>query len=98
MHDLRKIIICLNNKYEDNEIMLSAKILKENTPYIILLEDHSRRTLDNPLYQYPDFIQEIESSLLNCLNLSLKDDKEKTDFFVSKALLYSPYHYLITFL
>lgn len=99
-HCLPEVVSCINQKFENKMIPFSSTLLKETAPYIILIEDHSRSQLADPLYQYPVFLGKIEKMIFCCLNE--KGEKEEverpTELFVSKAMLYSPYHYLVTFL
>lgn len=99
-YELDRIIDYLNRNFHDHVSSFSGMILKETSPAIILIEDHVRRQLGHALYQYPEFISEIEDTIFRCL-IDIRGNKESEDppeIFISKAQLYSPYHYLVTFL
>jgi len=98
--DLNQIVRYLNQDFKQQRTVFSALALKETNPCIILMEDHRRRRMENALYQHPDFIAELESLVYRCLIdvRGARESSSPTEIFISKAQLYSPYHYLVTFL
>lgn len=98
--ELERIIYFLNQDYHKQLSSFSGTILKETSPAIILIEDHIRRNLTESLYQYPEFVMEIEKTIFRCLIdvRGILELDDPTDMFIAKAQLYSPYHYLVTFL
>ena len=98
--DLNQIVRCLNQDFQKQRTVFSAIPLKETNPCIVLMEDHRKRRMEDALYQYPDFIAELESLIYRCL-IDVRGARESaapSEIFISKAQLYSPYHYLVTFL
>jgi len=98
--DIIQIVRCLNQDFKQQRTAFSALALKETNPCVVLMEDHRKRRMDDALYQYPEFIVELESLIYRCL-IDVRGARESTtpsEIFISKAQLYSPYHYLITFL
>lgn len=98
--DLNQIVRYLNQDFKQQRTVFSALALKETNPCIILMEDHRRRRMEDALYQHPDFIAELESLVYRCLIdvRGARESSSPTEIFISKAQLYSPYHYLVTFL
>lgn len=98
--DLNQIVRYLNQDFKQQRTVFSALALKETNPCIILMEDHHRRRMEDALYQHPDFIAELESLVYRCLIdvRGARESSSPTEIFISKAQLYSPYHYLVTFL
>lgn len=99
-YELDRIIYYLNRDFRNHLGSFSGTILKDTSPAIILIEDHVRRHLAYALYQYPEFVSEIEETIFRCLIdvWGEKESEDPTEIFIAKAQLYSPYHYLITFL
>lgn len=98
--DINEIVRCLNQDFKQQRTPFSALALKETNPCIILIEDHRKRRMENTLNQYPEFILELESIMYRCL-IDVRGARESTapsELFISKAQLYSSYHYLVTFL
>lgn len=98
--ELDCIVSCMNQDYQYQRISFSGLVLKKTSPSILLIQDHIKREINEPLYQYPDFVSEIENVLRRCfIDVRGKmESEEPTEIFISKAQLYSPYHYLVTFL
>jgi hypothetical protein len=99
-HELDQIIYYLNQDFHNHLGSFSGTILKETSPAIILIEDHVQRHLVHALYQYPEFVAEIEETIFRCLIdvRGKQESEDPTEIFIAKAQLYSPYHYLVTFL
>jgi len=98
--DLNQIVCCLNQDFRQQRTVFSALTLKETNPCIVLMEDHLHRQMNDALYQYPEFIVELETLIYRCL-IDVRGARESvspSEIFISKAQLYSPYHYLVTFL
>lgn len=95
---LDDVVSRLNEHQSD--FPFTAMVLKHTLPVIILLEDHLQRNMPHPLYQYPQFVEEIETAVQHCLTELQKADgsREPAELFISKAPLYSRYHYIVTFL
>ena len=98
--NINEIVRCLNQDFKQQRTPFSALTLKETNPCAVLIEDHRRRQMQDTLNQYPQFIFELESLIYRCL-IDVRGARESTtpsELFISKAQLYSPYHYLVTFL
>lgn len=98
--NLNKVVHYLNQDHQKHLSSFSGMILKETLPAVILIEDHIRRDLPESLCLYPEFIAEMEGAIFQYLidARGEKESEDPTEIFIAKAQLYSPYHYLVTFL
>ncbi|WP_449403658.1 hypothetical protein [Exiguobacterium artemiae] len=90
-YELDRIIYYLNRDFRNHLGSFSGTILKDTSPAIILIEDHVRRHLAYALYQYPEFVSEIEETIFRCL-IDVRGKKNRK--IQRKSLLLKPSYIL----
>lgn len=90
----------LNLAFEQDLIAFSTIVLKPSDPYVLLIKDHSHRQWDDFAQIRDEFAQEIEEAIrLYYIELeNMEDPLLFKEVFMSPAQLYSPYHYLVSFI
>ncbi len=90
----------LNQKFEQSEISFSTTVLKPSEPYVLLIEDHARRNCKSSPTKYKELHDEVATSIRHFYREL--EGAENTilfeEIFISPALLYSSYHYIVTFI
>ena len=90
----------LNQAFAQKLIPFSTCVLKPSAPYILLIEDHSRHISDSVLQTHGISAEKIEQ-VIRCCYLEYEYTNniiEFEDVHISRAPLYSSYHYLVTFI
>ncbi len=90
----------LNSAFEKDLITFSTIVLKPSDPYVLLIKDHSHRRCDDFAQVRYELTKEIEEAI-RLYYIELEDIENFLSFeevFMSPAKLYSPYHYLVSFI
>ena len=90
----------LNTAFEKDRITFSTIVLKPSDPYVLLIKDHSHRRCQDFAQVRDELTKEVEEAIR--LYYIEAEDREdfllSEDVFLSPAHLYSPYHYLVSFI
>lgn len=90
----------LNSAFEKDLISFSTIVLKPSDPYVLLIKDHAYRQWDDFVQMREELTKEIEEAI-RLYYIELEDVEDFLIFeevFMSPAQLYSPYHYLVSFI
>jgi len=90
----------LNSAFEKDFINFSTIVLKPSDPYVLLIKDHSHQGWNDFAQVHDELTKEVEAAI-RLYYIELEDIENFLLFeevFISPAQLYSPYHYLVSFI
>ncbi len=97
-----KVVSCLNDFFKNNKEPLEVDLLRGLPPVVLLLKDGAKRSFPVETNLHDELLSDIKRLVQECLDpetlRNLDIDTDLPEFFVTKAPLYSPYHYLVTFI